>query len=78
MSFNTTTGELVKTIIHDNHLYRVPGCFGISKATAVIDFVFEFTNDCFNEIVSSWKLRTIKAGQWILSLNPLRTIFQLS
>ena len=46
MSFNTTTGELVKTIIHDNHLYRVPGCFGISKATAVIDFVFEFTNDC--------------------------------
>ena len=53
MSFNTATGELLKTIVYDNHLYRVPGCFGIRKAMAVIDFVFEFVNDCFNEIVST-------------------------
>lgn len=55
MSLNTTTGELMESVVHDDHLYGVPGCPMISKTMTISDLVFELINDSLNDVVSPWK-----------------------
>lgn len=42
MPLNTATGELMKTIVHNDHLYRILGCLKISKTMAIIALMFKF------------------------------------
>ena len=41
MPLNAATGKLVKAIVHDNHFYRIPGCFRIGETMTVTNLMFE-------------------------------------
>jgi len=60
MSFNTTAAESMKAVVHNDHLYRVPGCPMIGKTIVIGDPMFEFINDSFNNVVGSWELRILE------------------
>jgi len=60
MSFNTTAGELMESVVHDNHLYRVPGCLRIGETMTVSNLVFKLINNSLDDVISPWKLRMLK------------------
>ena len=60
MSLNTTAGELMESVVHDDHLYGVPGCPRIGEAMTISNLMFELVNDSLNDIVSPRKLRIMK------------------
>jgi len=60
MSFNTTAGEFMKAIVHDNHPYRIPGCLRVGKTVTIGDLVFKLINNSLNDVVSPWQLRISK------------------
>jgi len=60
MSLNTTAGELMESVVHDDHLYGVPGCPMISKTMTISNLVFELIDNSLDDIVSPWKSRMLK------------------
>ena len=53
MLLNAATGESVKAIVHNDHLIEFHPFLRISKTMAIIDLVFKFIDDSFDDIVSS-------------------------
>jgi len=51
MSLDATTAEFMKLIVHNNYLYRVPGCFRVSKTMAIGDLMFKLINNSFNDTI---------------------------
>jgi len=60
MSLNAATGESMESIVHNNHLDRVPDCFRIGETMTVSNLMFKLINDSLNDIVSPWKSRIMK------------------
>ena len=59
MSFNATAAEFMESVVHNNHLYRVPGCLRISKTMTISNLGFELINNSFNNVISPWKVGTV-------------------
>lgn len=60
MTFDTAAAKSMESVVHNDHLYRVPSCSLIGKTMTVSNLVFELFNNSFDDVISPWKLRILK------------------